>query len=90
MGWKLPADDRDFPGDSPERRAAALACAGALCNPEHVISDYGDYNDDIPEKEHKKSQGCGSVQKFYDSHYPAEELKIKDPKKGKKDEKSAD
>lgn len=77
MGWKLPADDSDFPGDSPERRTAALACAGACCGPRDVISDYGDYNDDWGEADHRESQGCGSVAKFYDSHYPAEELKIK-------------
>jgi hypothetical protein len=90
MGWKLPADDRDFPGDSPERRAAALACAGALCNPEDVIDGYGEYNDDISDREHSKSQGCGSVEKFYDSHYSAEELTIKKPKEGEKNDKSSD
>lgn len=55
--FKLPADSLDFPGDSPERRAAALATAGALLQPADVISDYGDCNDDWNEEIHNEANG---------------------------------
>lgn len=79
--FKLPADERDWPGDSPERKAAALATAGALANPNDVISDYGDFNGDWGDSEHNEANGSsgrnqgpgpypstmGDVDRFYES-----------------------
>ncbi|NJR71057.1 MAG: hypothetical protein HC771_22315 [Synechococcales cyanobacterium CRU_2_2] len=55
--FKLPADHDDFPGDSPERKAAALASAGALLSPDDVISDYGNFDQDWNEDEHNEANG---------------------------------
>lgn len=58
MVWKnLPADDRDFPGDSEERSAAALATAGSLSAVETFISDWGDYAGDHSADELAKANG---------------------------------
>lgn len=79
--FKLPADEKDWPGDSPERQAAALATAGALINPEDVISDYGDFNGDWGDSDHNTANGSSGrnngagphlstiedVDRFYDS-----------------------
>lgn len=55
--FNLPADHNDFPGDSPERKAAALASAGALLSPDDVIDDYGNFDKDWNEYEHNKANG---------------------------------
>ena len=75
--FNLPANSDDFPGDSQERKDASLAAAGALCNEEHIISDWGDFEGDYSERELHEAHGMGSVDAFYDSHYPAEELRIR-------------
>ena len=75
--FKIPADNSDLPGDSDERKKASLAAAGALCNEEDIISDWGEFNGDYSDREHHSAHGMGDVNQFYDSHYPAEELRIK-------------
>lgn len=42
--------------DSDSRADAALAVAGALCNPEDVIPHYGSYNGDYSENQHASSR----------------------------------
>ncbi len=76
--WKLPADESDFPGNSEERSAAGLAAAGALCNPEDIISDWGDFDGDHSKQQHSDALNGPTVAQYYDSFYPAEELRISD------------
>jgi hypothetical protein len=49
------ADETDFPGDSEERAKAADASIGALCNPEDIIADYGDFEGDHGKNDNAKS-----------------------------------
>jgi hypothetical protein len=86
--WKLPADSEDFGGDTDDRRQAAKAAAGALCNESDVISDWGDFDKDHSDDTHDKSEGVTArpkgfaksldVDTFYDQ-CRAEEIKIRDP-----------
>jgi hypothetical protein len=86
--WHLPADSRDFPGNSQARHNAALATAGVpLLNPEDVISDWGDFDGDHGDDDHDKSEGVIDrpegfaksldVDTFYDQ-CRAEDIEIRD------------
>lgn len=90
--FHIPASEADWPADSEERRQAGLAAAGALCNQEHIISDWGNFDGDYSDAEHDASlQSIGSgpsnrsdvhwstiedVEAFYDS-CRAQEIRIK-------------
>lgn len=45
----------DFPPGSDERIAAAMASAGALCNPEDVVEDWGHYDEDYTANQQAQS-----------------------------------
>jgi hypothetical protein len=55
----MTVDSRDLPGDSDIRESVALSTAGALCNPEDVIKDYGDFDGDVSSKDHAIADGRG-------------------------------
>jgi hypothetical protein len=87
MIWrKLPADDRDFPGDSKEREEAAIATAGSLSPVSAFIADEGDYEGDHSDATHgtarsRDEEGMGyatpeEIETYYDSLQP-EDIKLK-------------
>lgn len=55
----MTVDSRDLPGNSDLRASVALSTAGALCSPEDVIDDYGDFDGDVSAKEHAIADGRG-------------------------------
>jgi hypothetical protein len=75
-GW---VSDREFPGDSEERRDFALKLREGL-DPQGVFEDWGEYNNDYPDYKHEEAYaragnrdktglGCSSaseVQRYYD------------------------
>ncbi|MFE4108408.1 hypothetical protein [Almyronema epifaneia] len=86
-GW---LNDRDLPGDSDKRLYFALNLKEGL-TPAGVIEDWGDYNNDYPDKAHddanaisknRHSSGFGvsspeEVQRYYDSGNSADiDIKI--------------
>ena len=56
-----PADYRDFPGDSEERDAAALAVAGTTDPVSVHISDHGDFDGNHSPAQHSYASGEASV-----------------------------
>ncbi|HEY9881809.1 MAG TPA: hypothetical protein V6D29_25385 [Leptolyngbyaceae cyanobacterium] len=75
-GW---VSDKEFPGDSEERRDFALKLREGL-EPQGVFEDWGDYNNDYPNYKHDQANsranqrdgnklGCSSLQEvqvYYD------------------------
>jgi hypothetical protein len=52
MGW-FTADD--LPPGSKERSDVAKMSAGAACNPDDVVTDWGDYDEDYTDNEEVQS-----------------------------------
>lgn len=90
--FHIPASGSDWPADSEERRKAALAAAGALCDQQDIISDWGDFNGDYGDAEHSAANQsigdrppggsdvhCSTIEEinaFYDS-CRAQQIRIK-------------
>lgn len=68
------ADHKHLPGDSEIRSQAAINCAGALCNPENVIEDWGDFDGDYTQDEHDKADGKDDPYVYYDSCNKADNI----------------